>query len=58
MSSGVYVKEWTMQVHCRKCLFEGEASVFTDSEVPTYYWDCPMCKHEWNDEGVPRMEGY
>jgi hypothetical protein len=56
MSSGVHVQEWYMQVYCRVCLFEGEGLVFIDPEVRSWYWDCPKCKHEWDCEGVPRME--
>jgi hypothetical protein len=58
MSSGVFVKDYYMDAYCRKCLFEGEALVFVDSEEQCWYWDCPMCGHEWGSEGVPRMEGY
>jgi hypothetical protein len=58
MSSGVYAKSYDMQVHCRKCLYEGSCEVFVDREIQSYYWDCPMCGTEWDAEGVPYMEGY
>lgn len=58
MSSGFYVKEYYIVAYCRKCMFEGEALVFVDSEAQCWYWDCPMCDYEYEGEGVEGMEGY
>lgn len=56
-SSGFFVSSYYMDVYCRNCLYEGEGEVFVDREVHSYYWDCPTCGHEYDGEGVPRMEG-
>lgn len=56
MSSGIYATDWDMDCYCRICMFEGLATVTVDKEDRTWYWDCPVCGHEYDGEGVPRLE--
>lgn len=56
MSSGIWVKEYDMQCYCHVCMFEGDAVVTMDIEDRTWYWDCPVCGHEYDGEGVPQLE--
>lgn len=60
-SSGIYADSYEDTKSCgvenelgETCDFYGDVEVFFDPEVFASWWECPLCKHEheedWEDE--------